>query len=239
MLDAPLYRNVADKIESRVQSGLYEPGTPLPTETVLEQEFSVSRITIRQALGLLKRRGILVSRSGLGTFVRPGAMERDGVRFTGSLSELVYYATTTRYVPLQREFVPPPRDVAELLELKRREKVYCFSGKRGWHKGDDFCFEQIYVPEQYGHELDNGIIGSSPLFVQLENLNHVKITDVTQTITAVTAGSGVARALAIKPRQAVLKATRIYRIEGRGIAEVAVSHYDPARFQYSMNLFLE
>ena len=61
-MDRPLYRALAERIESRIAAGNYAVGSQLPTEPELEREFGVSRITIRQALGLLKRRGLLASR---------------------------------------------------------------------------------------------------------------------------------------------------------------------------------
>jgi len=239
MSERPLYRVVAEQIEARVAEDRFGPGTLLPAEAVLEQEFNVSRITIRQALGLLKRRGILASRSGLGTFVRPGATGRSAMRFTGSLREIVYYAAATRYTPVARELVVPPAEVAEFLETQPGEKVFCFSGKRGWPSRDDFCLEQIYVPQLYGQRLNNSRLGKSPLFVQLEERNKVKITEVEQVITAVTARATLARTLKVKERAAVLKAIRVYRLLDRRVAEVSVSHYDPVKFNYTMSLFLE
>ncbi|MCC6469940.1 MAG: GntR family transcriptional regulator [Alphaproteobacteria bacterium] len=239
MSDRPLYRMVAEQIEARIVESGSGPGTLLPTESVLEQEYNVSRITIRQALGLLKRRGLLGSRSGLGTFVRPGAKDQPGMRFTGSLSEIVYYAAATRYTPARRELVVPPADVAEYLKTPKGEKAYCFSGRRGWPGHADFCLEQIYVPQRFGEHLDNSRLNGSPLFVQLEKRNQVKITEVEQVITAVTAGADLARKLKIQPRAAVLKAIRVYRLLDRRVAEISVTHYVPAKFSYMMNLFLE
>lgn len=239
MMERPLYRIVAEQIEARIIAGQYAPGESLPSEVVLEDEFKVSRITIRQALALLKRRGILASRSGLGTYVRQGATDRNSVRLSGSLRELVYYAAANRYTSLGRELLVPPADVAGYLDIDEAESVYCFSGKRGKPNGSNFCLEQIYVPEQFGRSLDNARLGRSPLFVQLEENNRVKVTEVEQIITAVSARSVVARCLEVQERTAILKAVRIYRLTDRRVAEVSVSFYDPARFNYVMNLFVE
>ena len=96
-MDEPLYRRVGRKIEERILSGAYRRGTTLPSESVLEREFGVSRVTVRQALSLLKHRGLLYSRSGLGTVVRAGGPAPSTMRMTGSLADLINYGAETDY----------------------------------------------------------------------------------------------------------------------------------------------
>jgi len=43
----------------------------LPSETALAKQYKVSRVTVREALSSLERRGIIVRKQGLGTFVNP------------------------------------------------------------------------------------------------------------------------------------------------------------------------
>ena len=56
-------------LTERIKNGLYPPGTRLPTENALSVEFSVSRGTIRQALGKLAERDLIIRRPGDGTYV--------------------------------------------------------------------------------------------------------------------------------------------------------------------------
>jgi GntR family transcriptional regulator len=62
----------ADEVEhillSRLQE-LAEPDSRLPTEAELAEMFSVSRTTVRAAVGALVARGMVVRRQGMGTFV--------------------------------------------------------------------------------------------------------------------------------------------------------------------------
>ena len=92
-MERPLYRVIAERIEARIARGDYAAGQSLPPEPALQREFTVSRITIRQALALLKRKGLLDSRSGKGTIVRQPGLDHSSMRMTGSLNDLVYYST--------------------------------------------------------------------------------------------------------------------------------------------------
>jgi GntR family transcriptional regulator len=53
----------------RIKAGEYPPGSQLPPENVLSEEFKVSRGTIRQAYAALEDRSLVYRRRGVGTFV--------------------------------------------------------------------------------------------------------------------------------------------------------------------------
>src|SRR5215831_3764669 len=129
-MDAPLYRVVAKNIVARIVGSIYKTGTTLPSEHVLEAEFNVSRITIRQALAMLKRRGFLYSRSGLGTLVRPQERSLHSMRVTGAFSDLLTYGGETVYHAIDRKAITPPDHVAKELGLPQDTLVLRFRGVR-------------------------------------------------------------------------------------------------------------
>ena len=55
----PLYRQIADRIREQIARGELKPGDALPTESALQTEFGVSRVTVRQALRQLVEQQIL------------------------------------------------------------------------------------------------------------------------------------------------------------------------------------
>lgn len=65
----PLYRQVADALRQKIESGEYEPGTQLPTEDKLIAEYHMSRNTVRAAIKELATAGLVETRHGIGTFV--------------------------------------------------------------------------------------------------------------------------------------------------------------------------
>jgi GntR family transcriptional regulator len=238
-MERPLYRILADRIEARIATGHYVVGSQLPTEPELEHEFGVSRITIRQALGLLKRRGILASKSGLGTVVRASGAGARTMTMSGSIRDLIYYAAGTRYTPLDRRLVRPPPPVAAMLKLPVAVETFCFRGLRARPQGGNFGLEEVYIPEQLGRDLDNSQLGTATMFSRLEEASDLKIAEVEQTITAVSASVAVAKELEVSVRTPMLKATRVYRLEDGQPVEVAVSYYNAAKFEYVMKLFPE
>ena len=49
----PLWSQLYEILQSRIETAAYEEGTLFPTEAELMEEFAVSRITVRQAMDSL------------------------------------------------------------------------------------------------------------------------------------------------------------------------------------------
>ena len=235
-----MYRALADQIEKRIIDQCYRVGSQLPPEPVLEREFHVSRTTIRQALGLLKRRGMLTSRSGLGTVVMSNGADRTSMSVSGSVRDLRYYAAGTRYSAIDRKAVVPTSTVRAALDLAPPERVICFRGLRSRAQGKTaerpFAAEEINIPESLSRDIDNEKLGADTLFGRLERAHNITISEVEQTITAVAAPAAVARWLAIRPGVPMLKAIRVYRLASDRAVEYATTYYDATRFEYAMKL---
>jgi GntR family transcriptional regulator len=68
--DADLaYMRVADDIAARIASGELKPGSRLRAERELAEHYGVSYGTIRRAMEVLRKRGLITTIHGRGTFV--------------------------------------------------------------------------------------------------------------------------------------------------------------------------
>ncbi len=65
----PLYVQVASVMRHRIDTGVWTEGDKISTLEELEKEFGVARVTIRQAIELLREEGLLDAQQGRGTFV--------------------------------------------------------------------------------------------------------------------------------------------------------------------------
>lgn len=64
-----LYVDMALEIEKRINDGTYKVGDKLPSERELSETYQVSRNVIRQAITILREKGMLVVRPGKGAYV--------------------------------------------------------------------------------------------------------------------------------------------------------------------------
>lgn len=82
----PLYHQLADILISKIRTGVYSPGEKLPSETGLASEYKIGRPTVRQAVEILVRKGLVNKKRGSGTFVCHAEDEVDLFSLAGTSS---------------------------------------------------------------------------------------------------------------------------------------------------------
>ncbi|MCZ6906998.1 MAG: FadR/GntR family transcriptional regulator, partial [Deltaproteobacteria bacterium] len=64
-----IYEDVVSQIHELIKDGRLKAGDQLPSERELAETFKVSRTSVREALRALETQGLMVTRTGMGTFV--------------------------------------------------------------------------------------------------------------------------------------------------------------------------
>lgn len=72
-----LYQRIAASVSKDIEEGRWAPGSRLPGERDLAEEFKVSRPTIREAMIALEMKGWIEARHGSGLYVTKRDVERD------------------------------------------------------------------------------------------------------------------------------------------------------------------
>ena len=70
-----LYQRIADSVATAIAAGTYAPGTRLPAERDLAEQFKVSRPTVREAMIALEIRGMVGAKKGSGIYVSATPVE--------------------------------------------------------------------------------------------------------------------------------------------------------------------
>lgn len=132
--DRPVFQQIADQVRDEITRGRLGVGERLPSEAGLMDHYGVARMTIRQALGVLKAEGLVVAEHGRGVFVRPRPVARrlGSDRFARrhrQAGDAAFVADakaagqqyTVDNVRITRE--KPSETVADLLDVDRRKNV--------------------------------------------------------------------------------------------------------------------
>jgi GntR family transcriptional regulator len=65
----PMYRQIAEDLQRKIEGGELKRGSQLPTEIDLREQYDASRNTVRDAIKWLTTRGLVETKPGQGTFV--------------------------------------------------------------------------------------------------------------------------------------------------------------------------
>ena len=69
MSSIPLYQRIYNKLKKEILKGKYKNGKLFPPERLLSKNYNVSHLTIRKALSILVKDGLIERKSGIGTIV--------------------------------------------------------------------------------------------------------------------------------------------------------------------------
>ncbi|NCB31590.1 MAG: GntR family transcriptional regulator [Clostridia bacterium] len=125
---SPLYQQLMTRLKNDILAGVYPAGARIPSEQVLCDTYSVSRVTVRKAMLDLVQEGLLVRRQGKGTFVAEERLQKDLLQITSfsSACERMGHKASAKVVGISRELVRP-EDIerlgvpegSEVLEITR------------------------------------------------------------------------------------------------------------------------
>jgi GntR family transcriptional regulator len=141
----PAYRQIEEQLIELIDDGTLKPGDRVPPERDLAARLSVSRMTLRQALDGLVRRG-LVERAGVrGTFVAAPKVDQDLRVLRSYPDELDKQGLPAATQLLAAETAPAPRRVASALSVEPRSAVQRVDRLR-LASGEPFVLETAWVP---------------------------------------------------------------------------------------------
>jgi DNA-binding GntR family transcriptional regulator len=118
----PAYAQLARILKQRISDGTYQPGSRLPSEAAIAENFGISAMTARQAIGILAQEGLVDRVQGRGTFIKR-------LKFTAShfgLESLSAYFKEKERLSvriIKTEVKEAQEDLGEVLQLKEKDSV--------------------------------------------------------------------------------------------------------------------
>ena len=120
----PLYYRLKQTILKWIEDGEYAPGELLPSEKQLQENFHISRTTVRLALKELTQEGCLVRSPGKGTFVACMKMESGPRRLLSFTQEMLDLGlkVSSQIISVEKEC--PAARTANKLQIGREQSVW-------------------------------------------------------------------------------------------------------------------
>ncbi len=218
----PRYVQLADILRERIARRHWHAGGKLPSLEELVREFDVARVTVRQAVDVLAREGLVSPERGRGTFVTQ--KKSDGRRLhtvttMGELAEL-YRDTKPELLNLDEASAAPTLEPHE----GRPARKYFYMRRVHALDGVPYCVISIY--------LDDRIFRRAPRRVRKElvipllmSLPGVKIAKARQTLTIGTADVDEASHLRVPVNAPVGRVRRVFNAPDQTVIYLAEVTY--------------
>ena len=210
----PLYVQLKEYMMDGIVSGVYPPGSQLPTEKELIQSLKLGRATVRAAIAELERDGVITKRHGIGSFVTDKS-DRTAFEPMISLSYMLELLGLKSYnrVEFDREIKVEASPLKD--KWAKGEKVHHlhrirFAADRPVALEDDFLSPATYKKV-------NGYDFSDSLAHVLLNEIKIKVEKIEQTILMRAPNDDERSVLGLALDEQVLEMTRWLYESGNGI----------------------
>lgn len=236
-LEDPLYLQIARTLKQEIMSGDFPVGSLLPTESDLCQRFSVSRYTVRGALGQLRDDGLVSSRRGAGTVVIPPPSI--GSRNFGAMSieDLLHFASGS-YITIQWiKMVTVDEALAKRTGFEEGDEWLSVRAL-GFNVGSDI---PLGLAEYYIHRDFAGVSRlleshKAPIFPLIEAMFGVVMAEVRQEICATLVGPEAAQQLLVETGSSALEVRHTYKLANGKIAQLTINTHPSDRYRHAVTM---
>lgn len=202
-----LHRQLYVLLKEQIVTGRYHSGDRLPTQDELCRQFSISRITVRRALGDLQDEGLIRNEQGVGAFVTAG-IERfkrgPDFGFIGDMRRALK-ETTMQLLLLESRRCPAP--IASTLGLAEGAEALHVIRTRS-KDGKPVALLDGWIPPPYADNVTEKGLRRKSLHELIAG-GFDRLGRVAQEVNAALADPIVAQALQVELNSAVLRTTRL------------------------------
>jgi GntR family transcriptional regulator len=204
----PRYEVIYRDLRDQIAGGMLAPGARLPSEVELAASYSVSRMTVRQALDQLVEDHVVRRVKGSGTYVSSagrGGRQVGGLR---SLHEELGVARSLVKTEMKFQGVAkPPRPVREELALADADQAVRIMRCRS-ADGQPVAIQDSWLPYALAPQLARESLLDGSLYHTLTERYGVRMSWAEQTVSAATATAEQSLWLQVKPRSPLIAITR-------------------------------
>lgn len=230
----PAYHQIAADVIERISAGEWEIDDKLPSESSLAEEYGVSRVTLRQAMADLEKRGLIQKFQGKGVFLSASPKP---------------FVEDLNFPTIKRLAQPANRNEARVLELRLEQApsaVACetmgfprgvpmvYLSRLFLRKGVPIGLNQVWFPPQLVPGLvEQGLVNAS-ISETLSSRYGFHITHIENYIEAGKLNAGEAALLNAPYDASILKIQSTHSLAGGEIVEYSSTVWLGAltRFHY-------
>jgi len=202
----PLYHQLADILTEQIRSGEYKPGDVIPSEVGMAKSYQIGRPTVRQAMDILVRKGLLERKRGSGTFVRNQDDKVDLFSLAGTSQAFLTKGIKTKATLIN------PVSILEVNDDKQNpfndRKAY-FLSRLTCVEEDPILLEHIYLHPQLFMGLENIDLENKSLSNVVSDQYYLEPTSGRQTFKISKLPKEISQLLSVTPKDSLLEVQRL------------------------------
>ncbi|MDZ5254294.1 trehalose operon repressor [Clostridium sp. LIBA-8841] len=225
------YLNIYNEIVGKIDSGIFETNSKLPSESQLMEEYEVSRDTVRKALNLLEQNGYIEKAKGKGSFVL------DMNKFNFPVSGIKSFKEIEKNLGKKCETIVeeltlknPSESIMKKLEVSPNEYVWSLIRTRNID-GEKIILDKDYLNSEFVPRLTEEICKNS-LYDYIEGELGLKIAYAEKEITVQKATEEDRRLLDLRGYDMVAVVKSYTYLEGRNLFQYTESRHRPDKFKF-------
>lgn len=232
----PYYYQIANLLRGKIESGELFAGMKLPKELDLSKHFGVSRVTLRQALAILEKEGLVTRERRKGTFVNHGGVRSKMIQLTGVVWE--EDAGGENMQVISTEDVEATTRLKEFFGLGDGEKLSRVERLRMVEE-TPLCYVMNYLPRKIAKDIPQEDIRTRSMLHILKSRLNIPLGKIQQTFEARIAESDVADHLSIGVLAPVLYVETFVRSKSGEPVEFSQIYYRGDQHRYRVELVSE
>ena len=230
-----LYEKVYDILLSRIKDNTYPVRSSLPSEQTLQDEFNVSRITIRRAIQELEDMGLVQRQRGKLTTVLPKKTYvsfGDVASFSEAQEKMGKHPSSIILTYTKKH---PTKLIKEYLQLDDEDYVYYLKRLR-LINGRIICLHETYINPYIGSKIEQKNLDENTSIYQLYRELGLDISTADETIEARISSNQLKQELFLDNDEPIMYRERItYDSEGKPI-EYSQNSYRANYYKYIIKL---
>jgi GntR family transcriptional regulator len=201
-----LYAQLSDLMRQRILRGIWLSGSKVPSLEALVAEFQVARVTVRQAIEVLTREGLLSPQRGRGTFVTALVQSERSLKLETSLLGLAdaYRHDKPNLTLLEDSGVQPQLTLADGLAAP----AYQFMRRVHSRDSQPYCVAALFIDHRVFRLAPKRFRKETVIPVFLD-LPQVVIASAKQTLRISTADLEMSRLLNVSVGSPVAEVRRV------------------------------
>ena len=236
----PIHQSIYEQFRDRIESGELKVGDFLPTEDQLCAEQNVSRYALREALNRLEKEGIIRRRRRAGTQVIAQTPKSAYRHMMGSRDDLLSFVKDTTVDFAKPRLIETDGNLARLLGCDELRRWTLLEGTRiDSTTGRPIGITQVYIDASRVSVPVKTNIGHRPVYEWLEENHDIRVSGVSQDITAVQLTPEEAEIFGERPGSPSLRVMRRYFDDQQRIYMIAVITHCSEDFVYNLRFQFE